>query len=689
LPSKSGIEQKEKPSMTPPLDPLSTRSSSDTVQWPSLRTYWGAFKRQFLLATLLSLPVAGLVLLGLSQWPSEFTSNAVMLYDPIQGVTETAETPFVAANRLAATLTARFQDPEFLARLAKRLEAKGYPQPEISDSIIKTYLGSVMPDSLRPPSWSMTPEQRKEKVQVEQILKLLTIQAVPATFQLSLSAKGETPEEAQLLTQEAIELFIREELGKERDKLLLQADQLATLEASLLREKTAPSEIARTEGVRTGSVGGGDKKLLKAREQSLINEVLSKQGELSRLQGNQTDRSFELEADLTNLLSRKGPAHPDVIQKQREIDQFRNDPAVRQLEGELVILKRRLTELQNEMRSKGVAIDRSVQISSFPDGMQTYLMEVSRQIRSLELQAAGLEEQLQDPRKRTRFNLVREPELPNTPSNRKKLLAAVAVGVAMVLGTFFLTILVRELFHPMIIDRDLFRMRYGLPVAAEVKGRWQKGHALLTAEKIRGLRPRLNQLLDRRVVDLQLLDSLRFMQQLLTKPGTQNQVICVLDMTHGGPAYSLANNLANVMATDSAERVFVLNFNPGSSRELQAEGATDLMSFLGGQAEWKDCRIKSGPTLAFEAALAQNPEQQLEAFREDMLRKLIKALRDKYQRIIIDGFQCGYFTENSLLCREADAVVLQVGLGQTRKADLDRFLEIEGYDKVKAVLLRV
>jgi hypothetical protein len=133
----------------------------------------------------------------------------------------------------------------------------------------------------------------------------------------------------------------------------------------------------------------------------------------------------------------------------------------------------------------------------------------------------------------------------------------------------------------------------------------------------------------------------------------------------------------------------VLNFNPKASRELHAEGSSDLMSFLGGKAEWKDCRIKSGQSLAFEAALAQSPEEQLEFFREDMLRKLIKALREKYQRIIIDGFRPGYFTENSLLCREADAVVLQVGLGQTRKADLDRFLEIEGYDKVKAVLLRV
>ena len=663
---------------------------ADTVQWPSLGSYWGAFKRQFLVAVIFSIPVAFLVLLGLSLWPREYSSTSQILYDPNQTRGEITESSGVLSNRMASTFTARFLDPEFMARLAKRLEEKGMAPPEVSEAPFKKNLAPILPPNLQPGSWSMSPEELQSKMQIEQLLDAIKAETVPAQFQLSIVAKAAKPEEAQLFAREAMNLFIEEELGKQKEKMQLQIAQLSSLEGSLLREKNSPADIGKTEAVieAKGGASAAEKKELKTREQGMINFILNKQAELARAQSNQIDRQFTLESELNNLQSRKGALHPEVAQKRSEIEKFKSDPAVSRMEGELALLKQRLNELQVQMRRKGVPVDRSVQVSGFSDEVRRYLTDVSNQIRNLELEIRNIDDQIKDPGKRRRFTSLRDPELPRQPSDKKKFLAGAGVGFVLVLATFFLVIIVREVFSPLVHDQDTFKSRYPLPVVAEVKSSWQKRHTVLTSDRIRALRSKLSQLGERRNPELQLLDGYRYLQQYILRHDPVPQVICVLDLTADGPRYSMAGNLANVMATDNSDRVFLLSFRPKGHVELKGAGQSDLMDFLAGKVEWKTCRIKPSDSFAFEAAIAQSPEDDLQSFRSDMVQKLIKALREKYQRVIIEGFGPGFIQENGLLAQVADAVVIQVGLGSTKKTDLDRLLQVEDPSKVRAVILR-
>ncbi len=665
------------------------RGIPDPVRMPSLKSYWTAFKRQFWFAFFWSLPILVLVIFLLGQWPKEYSSTAMMLFDPVLGRTEATESSLTAANRLSSTYTARFQDPDFLQRLAHKVEGLGYPAPQYAPSSLKKVFAPWLPDGLEPASWSLTEEQYVQREQVENMSSVLKADSVPAQFQLSMTAKADNPEHAQLLAREAVNFFIVEELTKQRDKLLAQSKQLSVLESSMLREKAAPGDVAKTEAIRGAEVTGSkaERRQMKTQEQSLITAYLAKQGELTRVQGSAVDRRLTLEAELNNLLSRKGLEHPDVIQKRREIDKSANDPAIKQLEEELQNMRAKLNELQLEMKKRGIAIDRSVQISGFPDEIRRILIETSNQIRNLEIEVENLDDQIANPEHRTRYVMVREPERPTTPSDRKKFLAAAGVGGALVVLSFFLIMIVRELSNPYVTDAEVLQSRYGLPIVSEMRSGWTQRTPLLQTEQVRELRGRLRQLNRRKVPELMLLDSYRYLQQLLGR-APQAQIVLILDLSEDTSPFSLALNLANVMATDNAERILLLSFQNRNSALLGDQTAADLMGFLGGSVEWKECRMKASDTIACDVAIAQDAESNLDVFREDVVKQLLTALRDKYQKIMIDGFVASYLYENGILWRLADAVILQVGVNQTKKVELDRLLQVEDEAKVRAVILK-
>lgn len=657
------------------------------MQWPSLSSYFRAFRRHFLWALLFSLPVLALVLVGLSLWPAEYSSTTLVLFDPNQTRAEQQESSLVLANRVASTYAARFQDPEFIQRLAQVLGAQGYPLATYSESPFKDVLEKILPAHLKPAAWNLTPEEAASRAQVEALTEQIKTESVPSQFQLSLVAKSDEPATAQLLAREAMNLFIVEELSKTKAKMQAQQRQLASLEASTLREKNAPAEMGRTESIgERGRASAGERRELKSREQDLITTILARQAELARAQSNQVDRQFELDSELNNLLSRKGPSHPDVIQKRREMEKFRADPAIARMEEELNVMRRQLFQIQTQMRQKQIPIDRSVQIAGFSDEVRRYLLDVSNQIRNLEIEINNLEEQIRNPLKRTRYTTLREADLPSQPSNKKKFFAAAGIGLMLVIGTFFMVIIVRELFSPTLQDKSAFQGRYGLPVVAEVKSSWLRKHGRLSSGEIRSLRSRLHELATKPRPELLILDGYRYLQQYLLRSEPVPQVTFILDVTQEAKGDYLASNLANVMATDSSERVFLLSFRPDTAQDRPV--SSSLMAFLAGKGEWKDCLIKADENFAYDAAIAREGAEGLGAFRADMVQKLLKALREKYPRVVIEGYGPQFIHENGVLCKEADAAVLQVGLGKTRSQDLDRLLQLENPAKIKAVILR-
>ena len=652
----------------------------DKQNWYLIDSVWGAFKRHWLC----SLPLLLIVLFTLARWKPEYASTATIVYDLSKTKDVQTESTLALGNRVTSAFTNKLSDPDFLLRLYTQLEGQGIKPPMVEESKLKAIAKSILPENLQPLSWSSTSDLSDRRHRIEDLTRRLTASVIPTQFSMSVKAVASDPALAQIYAREAVDLFVQEDLLRTRDQLREKLESLVSLESSTLLEKSDPKDIALTQNfVQEEGLEATDdeKKLLKQREQDLVAKLLLKQKEGIRVQAIQYEREFQLQNELNALLSRRSPAHPEVIQKKEELAKYRQDTGHSQTEAIVNRMKAELYQLQAVMRAKGMPIDRSVQLNSFSDEVRRYLLELSNQIRTLELEIQTIEGQLRDSAKWLRYNLVHAAEVPTLASNANKFILAVLVGVSLLGLCFALIIFVRELTSPWIVEARTLQWRYRLPVLVKVPT-----SSFLDVEKVRGLRARLGELRHKSDHNLELLDAYRYLQQLLKSKGDP-KVICFYDITSDKVSRHAALNLANVMATDSHERVIYLSFNPANQKYLPKGEGGNLMSFLAGEIDWKACRVKANEELACDLAVAEQPEAQLGNFRQDLVQRLIVALRDKYQRIVIDGLDPIFMSENTMLAKESDVILIGTTLGKSKHSDLERLLSITPAAKVQGFVL--
>ncbi len=652
--------------------------------WYLIDSIWGALKRQSLVALLVSIPVLAIVVFTLSRWKPEYTSTATIVYDLSKMKEQQTESSLVLGNRVTSAFYAKVTEPEFLLRLNDRLEAKGLKLEAAKPSKLKGALKNVLPANLQPESWKRDIDPEDKQAKIDDLLRRLAPTVIPAQFQMSITATADRAQDAQTYAFETMNLFVEEELKKQRQTLNEELDRLISLESSTLLEKADPKDIALTQAFveeEGATATDEEKKELKKREQDLIQKILLKQKEAVRAQSIQYEKEFQLQNELNALLSKRSAAHPEVIQKKEEIQKFRQEMGIAQFEAMITSMKNELYQMQSQMRARGVPIDRSVQLNNFSDEVRRYLLDVSNQIRSLELEIQNIDPQLKDPKRWARYNLIRTPEVPAKASNQAKLYLALIVGVALIVLCFLLVVFVRELSSPWISEERSLLWRHKHPVLVSVPST-----IFLDVEKIRTLRQKLGDLRRKASRDLALLDSYRFLQQRLKTQGDP-QVVVFLDCSTNRVSRHAALNLANVMATDSHERVIYLSFHPANQKLLPKGEGGSLMNFLAGDIDWKSCRIRASDEIACDMAVAERPELQLGHFREDLVQKLIKALREKYQRIIIDGLEPVFMNENTMLAKESDAIIVGVTLNKSKHADLERVLSVLPEDKVQGFVL--
>ncbi len=669
---------------------------NDGDSWFLIDSLWGAFRRHFFFAFVLCLPLLALVGFSLTTWKPEYASTASVVYDASKGKETQNESSLVLGNRIASTFESRFDDEDFLEGLTGRLEAKGVHFLAEEDSKIISTLKAWVPKLPSFPINASKPSHRNKRsgdgagpnenqAKIEALGRQIKATTVPAQFHLSISAVSRDAAEAQIIARESILYFVEEDLLKHRAQLQEKLQNLNSIESSTLLEKADPKDMASTQAfiVEESVVANEEEsKLAKTREQALINQILLKQKESVRAQAIQYEKEFTLQSELNALLSKRGAAHPDVIQKRLEIVKFRDDVGVAMIESILVKMKKDLYQLQAQMRAKGIPIDRSVQLNNFSDEVRRFLLDVSNQIRNVELEIESDGQQLQDPTKWVRYNLIKAAELPTKASNIDKLLLRAAIGIALVGLGFFLIILVRDMNYPWIVESTSLPRRYKLPVLVKVP----RSKSFLNVDKVRKLRARLGDLRKGSDSELRLLDSYRYLQQLLKTKGDP-QVICFYDLGSDSLSAHVALNLANVMATDSHERIIYLSFNPANQKYLPRGEGGNLMSFLSGEIDWKACRIKANETVACDLAIAEHPELQLGSFRVDLVQRLLKALREKYQRVIIDGLNPVFMNENTMLANEADVILVGTTMGTSKHKDLERLLSVTPKEKVQGFVL--
>jgi len=664
-------------------------TATDAIRWPSIGFLLGALKRQFLFASILTIPVFFLVIFGVSRVPLEYTSTIAVIFDTAESMNP-GDNVAIIAGRISSSYLSRFSDTAFFKRILQRLPKDTEETAQWTEPPYRKFLKIFLPLDLQPTSWNLTPEEQQDLGRVEELKRSLEPSVFAGQFTLNLSATSADSKDAQILARYGMSQFIIDELTQRLIQAQAKIQELSDLEAMVLNEKESPGGLSQTPAGKAKVLSTEDASL-KSKEQILVREILLKMADFQRAQSNQESKLLLLNDDLNNLLSRKGVTHPDVIQKQREIDKLKAEPVDAPIETELNRLKTQLFALQGGMKERGLPIDRSVQIANFPDETRRTLAELTAQIRTLENRVADLKDDIKnltDDMSRTlssrRFTVVREPEVSTSPSNKKQFGLVAGVGLLLCLLTFGLTILIREMNQPYIVAPEQMDRLYGVHPTAEVKQSWLNRHPIFDAEQIRELRPQLGQLVSKRRPELLLLDSYRHMGQLVDQM-QEHQVTVVFDTGAENHPDNLASNLIKVLTVDSGRRALLLSFRGRDSHS--EENTADLMEFLAGKAEWKNVRLKGSADGSHDTAYARDPLESLGAFKEDLVQRLLKSLREKYQVIVIEAFPPAFNSENGVLHQLADAVVLQIRLGETRHEDFQRLLQFMDRRKIAAALM--
>lgn len=662
-------------------------NSDGPIVWPSLGFYFGALKRQGLLASLICIPVLILVAIGATKLPYEYTSEISVVYDTL-----TPETMFDSvhpnsiANRISGVFLSSFTDPDYLQKVLDKLppDEKAEKKGRGLVKTLKSYLGleKATEDSLK------TLEQEERVAKQEALAKTLKGVTSLTTSTLTITAVDKTPQRAQEKARAAMEQVIINELQIRLKAVLERLREQAATEATYLKEKEEFPEVGSTYQDRStkDEVSPERQRELKGKEQRIVKDLLVMRTDLERARATYDTNLQTLENQLNNLLSRKGIDHPEVGQKNREIEKLRAAPTWIPIERDLNLLRTRLSEVQREMVGLGLTIDRSAQIAFFPAEIQLTLGALSNQIRRLEVLAENLQAGIKDPWSSRHLTLVREASLNITPSNKKQFLVAAGVGFALVILIFLLIVVCREFFQPYVVATEQIRNRYQMPEDrfVEVNRRWLKKTPPFDLERIRQLKPQLSTLPSKGSPELRLLDAFRHLGQLIESM-PKHQVISVFDTGSKPNSNNVALNLAQVMAADTGRRVLFLSFRSGSKSPANSPG--DLMDFLSGKSEWKDVRLKGAGDSSLDQAYAQDPAKTLSNFQEATLIRLFKILREKYALIVIDALPPIYNNENGILHKLSDTAAIQVRLNESRDADIARLLQFLDRDKIAAFLV--
>lgn len=655
-------------------------ASSDAIQWPSLAFYWGAFRRQFLFSALLALPCLAVAALGISRIPLIYSSSISAMFDvDLSGTSET-----IAMNRFNTNFTSSFADIDFFRRIKSRLpKANDIPATPSNSSKIKEKIKSILPQNLWPSSWSQSPEEAEDLAVINGLKNSLSPSIAPSQFTISVDAKSSDPEEAKNLAEAGMNQFIEDELLRRHKAVLEKIRALSALESKILKEKETnqDSNQALIDSKPSNATSDAQKQIIKTNEQSMIKDIFLKFSKFGKLRATQEEKILALENELNNLLSRRGPPHPEVTQKQREINALKFDSELSSLEREIERLKTQLFSYQRDMLSRGIPIDRSVEIAGFSDDSKRNLISIAEQMRNLEILANGLQNEINNPSQSSHFTIIIKPEIPRSPSNIKQFVMAGVLGLMFAVLVFLISIITRELSQSTIVASEQLSRRYSVPTAIQIKRSWLKRHPLFDADQIRELKPQLSQLIKKRRPELLLLDAYRHLAQLIEQTH-RHQIIMVFDVSHQNHDDNLASNLIKAMAVDSGRRALLLSFR-GRNNTIDESG-DDLMKFLSGKVEWKDVRFKGSKDGSHDSAFAKEPTESLASFRVDLVKRLFESLREKYQIIVVEGFLPAYNSENGILQEIADSIVLQIRLGESRHEDLERILHFIDKRKIAA-----
>ncbi|MCD8562846.1 MAG: polysaccharide biosynthesis tyrosine autokinase [Alphaproteobacteria bacterium] len=603
-------------------------------------------------------------------------------------------------------------DREFNPYYRDTAKAENGTEQQIDDnSRFKTL--SLNDDNIKSVPPSVTQEQVSHAV--TRLLSMLKVRSVPGSNAVEIEFQSTSPAKAALIANAVADLYIEQRLETkfktarklsewldkrltelrnqvrlsetavqkykeqhniiEGTRAIVSEEQLSQLNAELVKTKAEYAEAqARFEEIQALAKSGGR---LDASAEVLNSPLIQK------LKGDET----ALQRALSDLSSRYGDKHPDILKMKVELDDLRTKigqemgTIMESVRNEVSVAKARVDALQ-------AGIDEIVQNRHHEDEAMIQLGELEREAQSNKLifdtflqtyKKSDEQEDLQEPEARVLSYAV-APTRASYPD--KMLLLSLASALSLFLG-LGLAFLLEKLDNTFRSAGQLERTGHFpcfalIPVVDSLKGSVTADFVLskpssTAAESVRTLRTVIN---------------LRHSGELRPK------VVTMTSSLPGEGKSTLAGWLAR-LAAKSGEKVILIDADlrrPQVHRSFGFSNDVSLVEYLTGKKELKDIIQKDDASGLHVIAGKSVPNSALDLIASQKMSDLVAALREVYDLVIIDSPACLAVSDARVLARLSDQTLYAVSWDRTPReivlGGIKQFSDM-GYNNLAFVLTNV
>jgi capsular polysaccharide biosynthesis protein len=645
--------------------------------------HWGGTKalpdREYFSKVLrrnLSLLIMGGVLTGMAVGlvpryvDDSYRSSVYAVFDPSD--TGSNVNPMIQqarAGTAARLFKARFESQEFLADVAAALGGEAVLAPENPFSLLIRKSSS----------------EAMKKVDLARLLgrQLETIPEAEAGI-LGLTATSNSPELAQKMANEAMDLFIKRDL----DEQIKNNDiQLGFLKKNVGQGQRA--NVKLDDSIAHSTQKRAERMLNDGKEKEFDERLRNLNQQLDSLKRERDQTLTAVKRDLVKLQTKLQANHPQVVEKRKEIDlitnQYKNSES--KLEADIGGIRSSLWAVRNSQSRNLEPSD--IDLTAVSSYRGDFYTQIADKLKELEMERKNLMQQKENPSLRTRIRILSPANYEPVPFKMISKSVSYVVFIIGCLATFAIVVLT-ELRNP--LARDAWRIERitGKKIVAQISHR--NTHELTNispamADQLRGHLSRIHQVdeASRTLMSYRRLE-LAIMQEC------KGDVVLLINAGAFDNSGQIIKNFLNIYATDHQDDYLLVDCNLQEPvHEFKSrEGKPSMVEFWQGSANFEDVCInrEQMPDFAFDVLppMAKLSGEKTRVFRAENIVPAIDRIPYKYRKIFIRGMPSVNFIENRALLAAATDVFIIVDAQRSHYFDLHRTLVHMESEKIRGLV---
>jgi len=621
------------------------------------------------------------------------------------------ELEIIRSRMLARKVVQRLDlmtDPEFNPRFARLRQAadEGGEAEFRQLSVYRSELENLPPD--------VVDEEIADVV--SRFLEKLSVRSIPGSYAIQVEFTSEKPAKAAKIANAVVDLYVEQRLEQKFQATKKVTDWLDR-RLTELRKQVRASEAAVEAYKRKHNLVTGARTVVSAEQLSQLNSQLvqakakkaeaeARLTEVKELMRNPDDieTSYEilnsnliqnlriqevnLESRLSELSTRYGPKHPEILKTLSELKQLQKS-----LNNEMFKIA---NSVQNEVRLADARVNALEKGLAEIEGKRQEDNEAMIRLREIEREAESsrliLDTFLQTYKRSNEQEELQEPEarvisyavIPNRPSfPNVTLILSMAAALSTFLGLALVMLLEK-------LD-NAFRSANQLEASAGYPC-----YALIPSVENLS-QPELGRYIMSKPSS-SLAESVRTLRMVLNlrskKSGIRPKVVTITSSFPGEGKTTLSVWMGR-LAAKSGEKIIVIDCDlrrPNVHRMLEQSNDITLVEYLTGQNELDEV-IQKDETSGLHMIYGRSvPNSALDLVSSEKMAKLVDSLRQVYDLVIIDSPACLAVSDARVLATYSDRTLYNVGWNNTPRevviSGVKQFSDL-GYKNLAFVLTNV